>query len=253
MLKHLKGDNMPESLPIFVINLKDSHDRMARIAAALTREGLPFERVEAVDLRGRDPVGQGGYDPRRARRRYGRVLTAGEVGCYLSHVACLRRLTEGDAPAAVVLEDDAEIPVGFGAALRAVYLALADVPQWGVANLGNMPKLKYTRPLGISVSGRDLVRAEVLPVWSHVMLWRRAGAGDFLASCATPSMPVDHAFTQFATWRGTGVAAIPPLAGQSGMDSDIDAGGQRPVETWPERLAKWRRKWWYKYAVLRRR
>ncbi|PIE09679.1 MAG: hypothetical protein CSA72_11395 [Rhodobacterales bacterium] len=246
------------SIPIIVINLARSPERMARIAADLDREGMSYTRFDAVDMAGRDPADEGLCDSSAARRRYGRPLRPAEVGCYLSHVGALRDLVSTAAPLGLILEDDAEIPEGFREALDALVACLQrpDLEgRWEVVNIGKAPKPKYRMPLAsLATTPRlDLAHALVLPVLSHGLLWSRAGAQAFLESHASPEMPLDHAVLDFATWRGTGLALEPAMLNQSGAASDIDTDGQRPRETMPERWRKWQRKWAYRRAVARNR
>lgn len=91
---------------VYIISLPDS-PRRASIAHALASRGVGFRFVDAFDARNLDAQAHAALtDPARAMARYGRSLSRGEVGCFLSHrntwkyVACT-------SAAAIVLEDDA--------------------------------------------------------------------------------------------------------------------------------------------------
>lgn len=98
------------SCPIFIINLASAHDRWERIAEHLRAIGeTQFRRLEAVDgRRFTDAEVSARVDRPFFERWYGRPPSAGEVGCTLSHLAAYEMLLEGEAPFALVLEDDAE-------------------------------------------------------------------------------------------------------------------------------------------------
>lgn len=89
------------ALPIYVINLDRRPDRLAAITADLDRLGLAFERIKAID--GRELQDDLGPEP---------LLNLAEKACVLSHAKALRRLLESDHPAALILEDDAELGEG---------------------------------------------------------------------------------------------------------------------------------------------
>jgi len=93
--------------PAFVINLGVNTTRMANASAALGAQGIRFERLEGVNgwTLPEDEIAKV-YDQRRNRRDGKHPLVRPEIGCYLSHVACWRRIAAGDAPGGVIFEDD---------------------------------------------------------------------------------------------------------------------------------------------------
>lgn len=91
------------TVPAYLINLDRSPDRLGEISEQLSALGIAFERVPAVDGRnlsdddiGAVRVDTPGWLP----------LSAGEVGCFLSHRTCWRRIAEGEAAYGCVFEDD---------------------------------------------------------------------------------------------------------------------------------------------------
>jgi glycosyl transferase family 25 len=82
-------------LLIQVINLEKRPDRLSLISANLHKAGLRFETQVAVD-------GQ----------KFGlesKFLSKGEIGCFKSHVNCMRRQVEAGAQFSLILEDDAAL------------------------------------------------------------------------------------------------------------------------------------------------
>lgn len=129
-------------LTVYLINLDRAPERRKRMAAVLARAQLPYERVTAVD--GRDlcfPHPE--FDALAFRLLHGRRTIASEVGCYLSHVSCARRLLAGVATHALVLEDDTALPDDIRGLLEA---ALQSREHWDVLRLSSVndgPKLAY--------------------------------------------------------------------------------------------------------------
>jgi glycosyl transferase family 25 len=91
----------------YVINLDRHPARLAAFSHDLDRFGLDFERVAAVDaLSLRDDEAEGtGEDGKTPYSKRG--LSRAEVACFLSHKEIWRRISKGDAPFAMVCEDDA--------------------------------------------------------------------------------------------------------------------------------------------------
>ncbi|WP_439552846.1 glycosyltransferase family 25 protein [Falsiroseomonas sp.] len=94
-------DGITPQIPIYVISLARAVARRREITAHLNQLGLRFELVDAVDG-ARIPA-----EERRAMQVPGRDLRPGNLGCYLSHIEVYRRMEAGQAPVALVLEDDA--------------------------------------------------------------------------------------------------------------------------------------------------
>jgi glycosyl transferase family 25 len=94
---------------ILVINLPEALERRQRVSRHLADLGL--DSVEIIDaVRGSllsASERRLQADDARSVARYGRELTAGELGCALSHVRAYERLLAGRDEFALILEDDA--------------------------------------------------------------------------------------------------------------------------------------------------
>ena len=97
----------------FVINLDDSKDRFDVISKRLDKLGISYERMSAVNGRAltEEEVESLTYphDHFETKVRFTRMLTRGEIGCFLSHRKCWQRLLVSDEKFAAVMEDDIEI------------------------------------------------------------------------------------------------------------------------------------------------
>lgn len=140
---------------VFLINLVRNPERLASAVRQLTRLGISYERVDAVD-------GKTLSDEacRRAVNRFrwtcavGRAIRAGEIGCAMSHYAIYRRMIEEGIPYACVLEDDVLLADAFPEQLKRVEEWLDDErPQ--VVLLSNHTKARADG-FAIVASSRDM-------------------------------------------------------------------------------------------------
>lgn len=159
---------LPQGLNTYLINLDRATERLRRMEEKLAAAGLPFERVPAVDgstLTFPHPQ----FDAWSYRHLHGRRVIPAEVGCYLSHVECARRLLASEASHALILEDDVSFAPDFLPVLRA---AMQD-GSWDILRLSTVnkgPKYGYQALPG----GRRLAKA----------LTREKGAGAYVINRA---------------------------------------------------------------------
>jgi glycosyl transferase, family 25 len=185
-----------------VINLDRSADRLRATAANLDAHGVTWRRLPAIepasDYRASEPL----YDSRRTRYLFGRDLTRGEVGCFLSHLEAIRQLGSDGHSSALVLEDDAEFHAHSLSALENTrdWLNLR-YPSWACVNCVQ-PLREFRRTVGV-VSGRTLHRAYQFPLVTAALLWRTEAAAEFRAWCLEVGIhaPVDN---QLRDWMSRG-------------------------------------------------
>ncbi|MGB3723385.1 MAG: glycosyltransferase family 25 protein [Pacificimonas sp.] len=126
-------------LEIVVLSLDSATERRAQFTASAAGTTLNWRFFDAH----RELDSRLSYDPDQARRHKGRVLSAGERGCYSSHFAIWHELLESDFDALIVLEDDVVVDWAF-------LEALANEP---LADMGvHYLRLYYKKP------GRYIVR-----------------------------------------------------------------------------------------------
>lgn len=242
----------------FLINLEGSDERLARATAQLAAAGLEFRRIAAFDGRRLKPEDLPLYDAMRAEKVFGRRLTGGEVGCFLSHLEGARQFLATGADYGLVVEDDLTVPASAGQVLDELLVALdgrlAKTPWW-VANLGEPARRMFTT-LGPVTGSHRLVQAHYFPVTTTALLWNRSGAEAFLRDARDIVMPVDHWLRRWVTAQGAGLALNPALFPASGAASEIDAAGPRKKTRLSLRyfVAKQRRlwtnklkAWWHRY------
>lgn len=128
-------------MKVFAINLERSPERRASIVRECRRYALDFELVEAAD--------GGALTPEERRRALfdpdNNPLSAGEIGCALSHLKVYRKIVDQDIPAALILEDD----IGFLFDPRPLLDALdaLDASESVVYPLVNGKKVFFRKPV----------------------------------------------------------------------------------------------------------
>ncbi len=134
--------------PSYVINLADNTERMAQSAAQLTAQGIPFERIEAVNgWEMREEEIAAVYDPVLNRKRAKYPLVRPEIGCYLSHIRAWETIASGPAEGGFVFEDDFAAGPMLAQAIRALS---ADNNGWDMVKLFSLnpdAELMHSRPL----------------------------------------------------------------------------------------------------------
>lgn len=120
------------SAPAYFINLDRHPERRDATVAQLETLGTGFTRIEGIDYRDLDPETiRRAVDPSPALP-FKRVLSPGEVACFLSHLKVWRLIAQGPAEMAFVFEDD----VAFAAGAREALIALENGPRdWDMVRL----------------------------------------------------------------------------------------------------------------------
>lgn len=216
-------------LDVQLINLDGSDARLTRATAALQAAGIPFRRLPAFDGRGKRPEDLPLYDPAAAMRSFGRKLTGGEIGCFLSHLEAARQFLQTGATYGLVLEDDAIIPVDASEILMRLLDELDRVSPaapWWVGNLGETTR-RIISPVAEVGPSHRLVRAHYYPLLTTAVIWTRDGASAFLRDCNVISMPVDQFLRHWASRSDKGLALDVPLFPAAGIASELDRDGSR--------------------------
>ena len=206
-----------QELGAVVINLDADDARLAHMHAELGRAGIGFERFAAV--RGEDLPAE--LQPYFAERRSHPILSAGEIGCYASHLAVCRHIAEGGIAAPVlVFEDDVRLAHDFVSVLEALMSALP--AKWDLVRLSNEAKHACLELADLG-ERRRLVRYSKVPASAGAILWNRSGAEKFLR-LSMRTLPLDQDLRMTWLWDldTYGVVPAPVLRDRCGP-SRIDA------------------------------
>ncbi|WP_341875476.1 glycosyltransferase family 25 protein [Enterobacter hormaechei] len=85
----------------FIVNLKHSLERRAKMECQLSELNIAYEFIEAVDGRKMTET-----ELRNVTRETNYAFLPGEVGCALSHQKIYKRIIDENIDAALILEDD---------------------------------------------------------------------------------------------------------------------------------------------------
>ncbi|MGV1760038.1 glycosyltransferase family 25 protein [Rhizobium sp. A22-96] len=242
-VENFPGENsfsMPSSGPIalrlktYLINLDRAEDRLTFMSKGLSRAGLPFERVPAVDGRNITfPIPE--FDAEAYRRCHGRRANPSEVGCYLSHIECVRRFLASGEPHALILEDDLVFPEDFGDLLRGALNARAtwDILRLSTVNTGR----KY--PFRAITSKRSLAIALTREKGSGAYVINRRAARWMVEKLMPMKLPFDLAYDleHFVGLRAVFVNPV-PVDQMTGFPTQIQQGHRQ-----------YRLPWWRRFSI----
>uniref|UniRef100_A0A8C6SBZ4 Collagen beta(1-O)galactosyltransferase 2 n=1 Tax=Neogobius melanostomus TaxID=47308 RepID=A0A8C6SBZ4_9GOBI len=181
---------------IFLINLKRRLDRRTRILKSMSAIGLHPTLVEAVDgkalnssqLKALGIEMMPGYkDPYS-----GRVLTRGEIGCFLSHHSIWKQVLDRGLQKVLVLEDDVRFEPRFRRRLQAVMDDI-DITQldWDLIYIGRK-RMQVQQPEQ-SVEGINNLVVADYSYWTLGYALSQQGARKLLsAQPFTRMLPVDE-------------------------------------------------------------
>ena len=94
-------------IPIYVIAMKNSSDRRKTMTERLAALNMEFTFVDAVIGRDLTPAQISAITSPSRQNHLPSPLSHSAIGCGLSHLEIWKKLAAGDAPMALVLEDDA--------------------------------------------------------------------------------------------------------------------------------------------------
>jgi glycosyl transferase, family 25 len=199
-----------DHIDTFVINLRQSTDRLAFMRSQL---GGGFERVEAI---------QGDDVPAFLSGQFGAGLTAGEIGCYASHLLVASIILARELPYAVVLEDDAQIDLDAWDEVREAARHLADWDVIGLSGAKQDPHRRITL-----LEKRYLVRYSRFPKVTAAYVLSRSGSQKLLQP-RLRSRPVDVDIRYGWEMGLKGYGIYPPPARPAGFETSIPrCGAQR--------------------------
>lgn len=162
-----KFEQTDSILAVYLINMANAQDRKRAMFDRLSTIGLAAERVEGID--GREltfPIPQ--FSELSYKLMHGRRTCPPEIGCYLSHVECARRLLESEADFALILEDDVVFKQHF---MESIEAAIYHRNDWDILRLSTVSHgRKY--PFRKLTCGRSL----------SVALTREKGSGAYIVN-----------------------------------------------------------------------
>lgn len=218
-----------------VINLERATERRRSMEAALTARGVPFEFFPAMSGTSAPPELRRLYDSAARVRRFGYDLGNGEIGCALSHFACVRRALEAGWSHVVMMEDDLILSDDFAQVLERV-LALDE--RYELVRLAGLRR-RPTRFRERLTPTRTVERllAPACGTMCHVL--NRRGMEKFLRCLDPLVMQVDIAMDRY--WEnGLETYAVQPYpVTVADVPSQIEP--DRGVDPWRRDKRRWLR------------
>ena len=148
------------SLPIFLINLDRSPDRLRRMMDQVAHLGEQFARVPGVDGLALPNNMRSEFLNADGSLRSG--MLPGEVGCYASHLLVCEQLIAEGLPCALVLEDD---PTLHGDLVQIASAAVVACPaNWHIIHLWHPSKHGRSTKIARLSSRHWLVRHHRRPI-----------------------------------------------------------------------------------------
>ena len=188
-------------IPIFVINLDRSPQRLESIKTTFGSLELEFIRVQAVDLNiGSDHGITHLYDDQQNSKSYFAKLTKAEQGCFYSHRNAWKAFLDSSSDICIVLEDDVALTKDFSDAVAACC-------DWSISERPRILKLYSKRSVtGTSFSLGDsrhrIVVPKLPPLGAVAHIINRPAAIELLARSGHFFQPVD---VYMQAWWQTGV------------------------------------------------
>jgi glycosyl transferase family 25 len=169
------------------INRDKDAGRRQLIEQRLAGVGLQAHRLPAVDGYDLPP----GLAPYFAHVVMGKppLMTAGEVGCYASHLKAHKQILAGQSAASLILEDDAVLDERLPEIVRETLAALP--PGWDVVHLSHTHRRHAVKPLAQLPCGRTLVRFSRIPSNTAGYLISPRGAAKLLNDKVLRFWPID--------------------------------------------------------------
>ena len=205
---------MPQ-IPIYIINLDDSHERMGRIHEKLDALGLNFQRFSAIRGTSLSESQINRVCPNRYFWWEDRYVTSSEIGCYLSHYNLIKKIYHDGCERVCILEDDAHIPDELGDWLN---------PNLNIPHNADILKLELKdhsdRCVGLPVSdilGRHLVfmpRRGVHGTAAYILTAK--GAQKIVSELKIIKAAYDHSIYEFWNSQICTYHVYPPLLSTKG-------------------------------------
>lgn len=218
---------MRSKFPIYLINLDRSPDRLSNANRKLDVANIKAVRISAVDGLGLTAQNFPGYDDAITQSYFGRSMTSGEVGCYMSHIKALQSFLTSGADCCLVLEDDFDATSeAWDIVDQIAQLSRnGSIKNWDIINLTKPPSAIY-RHLCEMRSGAFhtiLCRSYYFPTLATANLWSRSGAERFIEEAGDPFCPIDHLFRKRVSEDSRGLALSVPAFVHTKKDSDIQS------------------------------
>lgn len=229
----------------YIIHLERASARRKQVDRMVEACPMPADIVHAVDGHSLSPEEVSQYYARnRHEPRYPFELKRGEVGCFLSHRKCWRRIVDENLDAALILEDDIEIDKRVFD--RALAIARNHVNEVGYIQFQVRPV--PTNATIIAVEGEaQLVRPEPTQLRTSAQFVSQSAALKLLELTDVFDRPVDT-YLQMHWLTGIHLTSATP----SGIsDQSLNSGGSTisSKKSFFENVVRTWKRWHYRRNI----
>lgn len=209
---------------IFIINLDGSKERWLRIQSQLESQNLTYERIAAIDVREikNQPL-LSLYNEKKNKWHYRKNLSLGEIGCYLSHRKCWKKIVDDQLDFALILEDDVRLVQDLKEVIT--FIQKHSFSEWDYLKIGENPikrkQIKLTEGAQF-----NFIRYKKIPIGAFAQIVKFEAAKKLLSNSTEIIRPVDVDIQY--TWKnklriaGLTPYAIDAIKGQSDI-ADVDS------------------------------
>jgi glycosyl transferase, family 25 len=178
--------------PALIINLDRDVVRWRNLSGALGELGIAYQKVRAVDARKKINLIHRVIHREFVYPSENRKLTNAEVGCYLSHIAALKRIVRQNFSAAMIFEDDVVFDGQFGQFYQndlPRFLAASDIVKFEGIHYAHTSKSGILIAQGVT---SQLVLRVKPTLGAAAYAVTRNGAVALLKAVSIPDRPFDH-------------------------------------------------------------
>ncbi|WP_443743135.1 glycosyltransferase family 25 protein [Sutterella sp.] len=223
-----------------VINLDRSPERWESVRNQFDQLNLPITRISGVDGRQLSTETLRNIQmPLKDKWEFPRLLSPGEVGCYLSHIKCWELLAKSKESWALIIEDDIQISPEAADFFRDASWIPKDLELVQPFNFFDNCTMKVAKHEYSVMHGRKLMHPyKPSPIGTLAYFITKKCALDALAASRKLGMPVDEfLFGSMSSWAKKHPVwkLNPVLALPVGFDSTIQLNrGKKPhtSSTW---------------------
>lgn len=179
-------------MKIFVINRKKDTERRQKMEAQAQKLGLELTFFEAVDgyALSADEVARV-YQAGKRLRIYGRPMTQGEIGCFLSHRKIYEQIVAENLSEALILEDDVLLEDSLPACLDMIQTCPINWDVMRFLYRRKINKRGFRDVYAFEDGEHRLVRLPNAPGGTYAYMVKRHAAEILLKATKTIWMPID--------------------------------------------------------------
>ena len=173
------------SITVYVINMDSAPERMSHMKSQLDCLGISYTRQSGVigaELKEPHPD----FSSWSYKYLHGRLWAPRELGCYLSHIECLKNLLLTDADYALILEDDVTLHPDIQ---KVIHTALNYRIDWNMLRLSTVNHGKWWTVRGL----HDHFKL-------GICLTREKGAGGYLVDRLAASQMLQLLMPMRLSW-----------------------------------------------------